>query len=150
LLDQPTALYQELINTTVAHAGKAVDADLEDSVHRGGEALRRLLQEVAATISILRGEAISVKELQMRLEDRQLPIPRQLVQNWSAQADTATAVQELVINFYFKGNPELNAVKQRANKPGPKRVLTLDGGGIRGCLSLGYLQQIQVRVRRLF
>ena len=35
LLDQPAALYQELINTTVAHAGKAADVDLEDSVHRG-------------------------------------------------------------------------------------------------------------------
>lgn len=55
VLQRPTALYHALIETTVRHAGKGSDAGLQDAVHRGGEKLRRLLHEVAATISILRG-----------------------------------------------------------------------------------------------
>jgi hypothetical protein len=104
LLDQPTALYHELINIAVAHAGKAADdPGLDDSVHRGGQSLRRLLQEVAATNSILRTEAVSHRELNARLTDSELPVPEQLLQNWSTQAHSTTALQELVINFYFKG-----------------------------------------------
>jgi len=32
---------------------------------------------------------------------------------------------------------------QRLASPGPKRILSLDGGGIRGALTLGYLQQVE-------
>lgn len=32
---------------------------------------------------------------------------------------------------------------ERFNKPGPKRILSLDGGGIRGALTLGYLQRVE-------
>ena len=32
---------------------------------------------------------------------------------------------------------------ERLTKPGPKRILALDGGGIRGILTLGFLQKIQ-------
>lgn len=32
---------------------------------------------------------------------------------------------------------------ERINKPGPKRLLSIDGGGIRGVLSLGILRQIE-------
>jgi predicted acylesterase/phospholipase RssA len=42
----------------------------------------------------------------------------------------------------------MSVVKERASKPGPKRILALDGGGIRGCLSLGYLQHIEMVVRQ--
>ncbi|WDE02493.1 pentapeptide repeat-containing protein [Thalassomonas actiniarum] len=103
LISKPTALYHELINITVKYAGKGQDEDLEEAAHRGGENLRRLLQEVAATISILRGESVSFTELEARFEDRELPIPKDLLNNWHHQADTETALQELVINFYFKG-----------------------------------------------
>ncbi len=37
---------------------------------------------------------------------------------------------------------------EQAPKPTPKRILSLDGGGIRGCLSLGYLAQIEAIVRQ--
>lgn len=36
----------------------------------------------------------------------------------------------------------------RLQAPGPKRILALDGGGIRGALSLGFLQQIEDDLRR--
>lgn len=109
LLQQPTALYHELIEATVRHAGKGQDAGLEGAVHRGGERLRRLLQEVAATISILRTESASYRELQLRLEDPELPIDRELLDRWAADArSTENALRELVVNFYFKGgNTEL-------------------------------------------
>ena len=103
LIDEPTALYHELINITAKYAGKGEDAGLEDAAHRGGERLRRLLQEVAATISILRGESVSYRELEARFEDSELPIPKRLLENWHHNADGETALQELVINFYFKG-----------------------------------------------
>ena len=31
--------------------------------------------------------------------------------------------------------------------PGPKRILSLDGGGIRGCVALGFLEQIEQTIR---
>lgn len=35
----------------------------------------------------------------------------------------------------------------RFNSPGPKRILSLDGGGIRGALTLGYLKKIETILR---
>src|SRR6476619_7518612 len=35
-----------------------------------------------------------------------------------------------------------------SNKTAPKRMLALDGGGIRGALSLGYLQRIENILRK--
>ncbi len=35
----------------------------------------------------------------------------------------------------------------RLARPGPKRVLSLDGGGIRGLISLGYLRAIETMLR---
>jgi patatin-like phospholipase/acyl hydrolase len=32
---------------------------------------------------------------------------------------------------------------ERLNAPGPKRILTLDGGGVRGAITLGYLQRLE-------
>lgn len=37
----------------------------------------------------------------------------------------------------------MTALEERLNREGPKRVLALDGGGIRGALSLGYLEEIE-------
>lgn len=37
---------------------------------------------------------------------------------------------------------------ERLTAPGPKRILALDGGGIRGALTLGYLQRIESVLRR--
>jgi predicted acylesterase/phospholipase RssA len=34
---------------------------------------------------------------------------------------------------------------KRFESPGPKKILALDGGGIRGALTLGYLQQMEDR-----
>jgi len=103
LLSEPTALYHELIEATVKHAGKGHDAGLQSGVHRGGEPLRRLLQEVASTISILRAESVSFSELKDRFEDADVPVPRELIRGWIDAPNTENVLRELVINFYFKG-----------------------------------------------
>src|SRR5688572_14403782 len=41
-------------------------------------------------------------------------------------------------------NPTLHT---RLRSPGPKRILALDGGGIRGCTALGFLEEIEKIVR---
>jgi Patatin len=40
------------------------------------------------------------------------------------------------------------ALLDRLKRPGPKRILSLDGGGIRGALSLGFLTEIETLLRR--
>ncbi len=47
----------------------------------------------------------------------------------------------------MSSNPRLVA---RLKKPGPKRLLALDGGGIRGLISLGYLARIERLLRRRY
>lgn len=39
-------------------------------------------------------------------------------------------------------------LKQRLNSPGPKRILSLDGGGIRGILTLGLLEKLEEILRK--
>src|SRR5262249_47553857 len=36
-----------------------------------------------------------------------------------------------------------DALLARLTAPGPKRILSLDGGGIRGCSTLGFLERIE-------
>ena len=38
-------------------------------------------------------------------------------------------------------------LQERLSAPGPKRILALDGGGIRGALTLGYLERIEMADR---
>lgn len=38
-------------------------------------------------------------------------------------------------------------LQTRLTSQGPKRILSLDGGGIRGCVSLGFLEQIEQTIR---
>jgi patatin-like phospholipase/acyl hydrolase len=38
---------------------------------------------------------------------------------------------------------------ERLTADGPKRILSLDGGGIRGALELGYLEKIEEILRHL-
>src|SRR6476620_7142188 len=40
------------------------------------------------------------------------------------------------------------ALASRLREPGPKRLLALDGGGIRGLITLGYLARIEGMLRR--
>jgi hypothetical protein len=47
----------------------------------------------------------------------------------------------------MSSNPRLLA---RLKKPGPKRLLALDGGGIRGLISLGYLARIEHLLRQRY
>lgn len=103
LIVEPTALYYELINITAKYSGKGRDDKLENTVHHGGEGLRRLLQEVAATISILRVESVSYQELEARFKDPELPIPNWIFENWRDNVDLDIVLKELVVNFYFKG-----------------------------------------------
>lgn len=41
-------------------------------------------------------------------------------------------------------------ISARAREPGPKRLLALDGGGIRGLVTLGYLARIEALLRERF
>lgn len=43
-----------------------------------------------------------------------------------------------------------NPVYKRITSPGPKRILALDGGGIRGALSLGFLERIEALLRERY
>ena len=106
LIDEPTALYQALIDITVEHAGKGRDERVEGSVHRGGARLRHLLHKVASIITVLGREAVSFTELDYRLEDDEL------FKDWYSsdglrgavtEATRKSALHELVVNFYFKG-----------------------------------------------
>ncbi len=109
LIAEPTALYRVLIDITVAHAGKGRDEGLQgvQSVHRGGEPLRRLLHKVASVISVLGREAVSFAELRNRLEEDDDTIKTWLSdQGLRGIVDEATresVLHELVVNFYFKG-----------------------------------------------
>jgi uncharacterized protein YjbI with pentapeptide repeats len=101
LFAEPTALYHALIDVTVAFAGKA-EPGPEGTVHRGGATLRRLLQRVAAAITAEDGESISFAELEGRLED-----DGGALRAWAEEATGEGSLHELVVNFYFKSNPEL-------------------------------------------
>jgi hypothetical protein len=100
LFARPSALYNALIEITVAHAGKAEEGP-DGTVHRGGESLRRLLQRVAAVITAQGTESVSFQELEGRLED-----DRALL-DWAEEATGESTLHELVVNFYFKSNREL-------------------------------------------
>ncbi len=41
-----------------------------------------------------------------------------------------------------------SALHQRLTSPGPKRILALDGGGVRGVLTLGYLERMEAILRK--
>jgi len=43
-----------------------------------------------------------------------------------------------------------SSLEERLAEPGPKRLLALDGGGIRGLISLGYLARIEEGLRRRY
>jgi len=43
-----------------------------------------------------------------------------------------------------------SSLQERLAEPGPKRLLALDGGGIRGLISLGYLACIEAELRRRY
>ncbi len=45
-------------------------------------------------------------------------------------------------------NPPDHPVSQRLLSAGPKRILALDGGGIRGAITLGFLLEIETHLRR--
>lgn len=44
----------------------------------------------------------------------------------------------------------MSALLDRINSPGPKKILSLDGGGIRGALTLGYLKKIEDILKEKF
>src|ERR1019366_3614343 len=43
-----------------------------------------------------------------------------------------------------------SALLDRLNSPGPKKILSLDGGGIRGALTLGYLKKLEDTLKAKF
>jgi uncharacterized protein YjbI with pentapeptide repeats len=106
LVVEPTALYKVLIDITIENAGKGLK-EVEGTVHRGGEPLRRLLHRVASAITVLGGETASFAELSHRFEEE-----KETINAWRSEeglrviVDDAThdsVLHELVINFYFKG-----------------------------------------------
>ena len=50
----------------------------------------------------------------------------------------------------YKSEYHQHPIYQRMMAPGPKRILALDGGGIRGALTLGYLEIIEKLLRDRF
>ena len=100
LFGNPSALYEALIDITCKHAGKADDG-VEGAVHRGGTSLRRLLRRVASIMTILGSESVSFRELERRLADE----PDLLA--WASDKNAENALQELVVNFYFRSNRNL-------------------------------------------
>ena len=44
----------------------------------------------------------------------------------------------------------MSALLDRLNSPGPKKILSLDGGGIRGALTLGYLKRLEDILKEKF
>lgn len=44
----------------------------------------------------------------------------------------------------------MSALLERFNSPAPKKILSLDGGGIRGALSLGYLKKLETILKEKF
>jgi len=46
-----------------------------------------------------------------------------------------------------QGGPPMRALEQRIDSPGPKKILTLDGGGILGMISIEVLAQIEASLR---
>lgn len=44
----------------------------------------------------------------------------------------------------------MSALLDRLNTPGPKKILSLDGGGIRGALTLGYLKRLEDILKEKF
>jgi len=44
----------------------------------------------------------------------------------------------------------MNQLLERLQAPGPKRMLALDGGGIRGALTLGYLQELEDLLKKRY
>jgi len=44
----------------------------------------------------------------------------------------------------------MSALLDRLNSPGPKKILSLDGGGIRGALTLGYLKKLEDILKEKF
>lgn len=51
---------------------------------------------------------------------------------------------------FIKDNLQNHPIAQRLMAPGPKRILSLDGGGIRGAISIGYLSEIECILRERF
>ena len=98
LLSSRTSLYAALINQTVAHSGKGEPVVDEGSVHRS-YGLRPLLHRTASMISIFFSERISFEELRLRLEEE----GNEELENWVEGATHGNPLQELVVNFYFKG-----------------------------------------------
>lgn len=41
----------------------------------------------------------------------------------------------------------MTTLEQRLSRPGPKRILALDGGGVRGILTLGFLERMEALLR---
>lgn len=100
LFEQPSALYNALVEVTATHAGKATDTP-QGTVHRGGRSLRRLLQRVAAVITCQGAESVSFAELEARLEDDDS------LTEWAKEATSDSTLHELLVNFYFKGHRDL-------------------------------------------
>ncbi|MEM7060733.1 MAG: pentapeptide repeat-containing protein [Pseudomonadota bacterium] len=110
LVEEPTYLYQVLIDTTVKHGGQGRDTGLKDkTVHQKGDPLRYLLQRTASIISILGQESATFKELNLRLAvdpEFERHFGKAGLREAVNEQERLSTLMGLVVSFFFKGGNE--------------------------------------------
>jgi hypothetical protein len=100
LVHDSTTLYRSLVDLTCERAGKAPDDDseIEGQSRVVGTRLRDLLRRTATAMTVIGQEAISRRELSLRLDLDDTELDAR-----ATEAAKDSALTALMISFYFKG-----------------------------------------------